>query len=36
MPSRAQARDLAQRWAPWRTAATWYLWRSLDPVPVEY
>lgn len=21
---------------PWRTVATWYLWRSLDPVPVEY
>src|SRR5436190_3646289 len=21
---------------PWRSAATWYLWRSLDPVPVEY
>ena len=35
-PTRAQAQDLAQRWAPWRTAATWYLWRSLDPVPVEY
>lgn len=27
---------LAQRWAPWRSVATWYLWRSLDPVPVEY
>lgn len=24
------------RWAPWRAVATWYLWRSLDPVPVEY
>ena len=35
-PTRAQARELAQRWSPWRTAATWYLWRSLDPVPVEY
>ncbi len=21
---------------PWRSAATWYLWRSLDPLPVEY
>ena len=21
---------------PWRTVATWYLWRSLDPLPVEY
>ncbi len=23
-------------WAPWRSAATWYLWRSLDPIPIEY
>jgi DNA-3-methyladenine glycosylase II len=23
-------------WRPWRSVATWYLWRSLDPVPVEY
>ncbi len=27
---------LAQAWAPWRSVATWYLWRSLDPVAVEY
>lgn len=27
---------LAEKWAPYRTVATWYLWRSLDPVPVEY
>lgn len=27
---------LAAKWAPWRSVATWYLWRSLDPVPVEY
>jgi len=26
----------AKRWEPYRTVATWYLWRSLDPVPVEY
>jgi len=25
-----------ERWRPWRTAATWYLWRSLDPIPIEY
>ena len=24
-------RRLAEPWAPWRTVATWYLWRSLDP-----
>jgi len=23
-------------WAPWRSVATWYMWRSLDPIPVEY
>ena len=27
---------VAQRWAPYRTAACWFLWRMLDPVPVEY
>jgi DNA-3-methyladenine glycosylase II len=27
---------LGRRWRPWRSAATWYLWRSLDPIPVEY
>ena len=29
-------RALGARWEPWRSVATWYLWRSLDPVPVEY
>ena len=29
-------RRIARAWEPWRTVATWYLWRSLDPVPVEY
>lgn len=27
---------IAAAWAPWRSVATWYLWRSLDPIPVEY
>jgi DNA-3-methyladenine glycosylase II len=26
----------AERWSPFRTAASWYLWRMLDPVPVAY
>ena len=34
--SRYEARDVAQGWQPWCTVATWYLWRSLDPIPVEY
>ncbi len=27
---------LSKKWKPWRSVATWYLWRSLDPIPVEY
>jgi DNA-3-methyladenine glycosylase II len=27
---------LGDTWRPWRSVATWYLWRALDPVPVEY
>ena len=34
--SRSDAREVAANWEPWRTVATWYLWRSLDPIPVEY
>jgi DNA-3-methyladenine glycosylase II len=34
--SRAEAREVADAWAPFRSVATWYIWRSLDPVPVEY
>jgi DNA-3-methyladenine glycosylase II len=34
--SRSDLREVAANWEPWRTVATWYLWRSLDPVPVEY
>lgn len=29
-------RQHAERWKPWRSVATWYLWRSLDPVAVVY
>jgi DNA-3-methyladenine glycosylase II len=29
-------RKLGETWRPWRSVATWYLWRSLDPLPVEY
>ena len=34
--SRARMKKLGALWSPWRSVATWYLWRSLDPVPVEY
>jgi len=32
----ARMRKIGTVWAPWRSVATWYLWRSLDPIPVEY
>ncbi len=27
-----EMREIAREWAPYSSAATWYLWRSLDPV----
>jgi DNA-3-methyladenine glycosylase II len=29
-------RKFAKKFSPWGSVATWYLWRSLDPLPVEY
>lgn len=34
--TKEQVGAIAERWKPFRTAAAWYLWRILDPVPVEY
>jgi DNA-3-methyladenine glycosylase II len=34
--SRAEAREVAEAWSPFKSVATWYLWRSLDPLPVDY
>lgn len=34
--SRSDAREVAQAWAPYRSVATWYIWRSLEPLPVAY
>ena len=27
---------LFKKWSPYNTLATWYLWRSLDPLPISY
>ena len=35
-PNSAEFLQIAERWRPYRSVASWYLWRSLDPVPVEY
>jgi DNA-3-methyladenine glycosylase II len=34
--SRSEAREVAEAWRPYSTVATWYIWRSLDPLPVAY
>lgn len=33
---KSMLQSIAINWRPWRTVATWYLWRSLDPIPVDY
>ncbi len=32
----AAMRELGATWQPWRSVATWYLWRSLDAIAVDY
>ncbi|OYU43649.1 MAG: DNA-3-methyladenine glycosylase [Burkholderiales bacterium PBB4] len=34
--SRSDAREVAAAWSPYASVATWYIWRSLDPVQVAY
>ena len=34
--SRSDAREVAAAWTPYCSVATWYIWRSLDPLPVTY
>jgi DNA-3-methyladenine glycosylase II len=34
--SKLKMRKIGGAWAPWRSVATWYLWRSLEPIAVQY
>ena len=34
--TRDEMRTIGKPWQPWSSVATWYLWRSLDPVTVVY
>jgi DNA-3-methyladenine glycosylase II len=34
--SRSEVREVAAAWQPWRSVATWYMWRSLEATPVVY
>ncbi len=33
---KADYRTMGEQFQPYRTVATWFLWRAIDPVPVEY
>lgn len=33
---RREAAEFGEHCKPWRTVAAWYLWRSLDPVVIDY
>lgn len=33
MPTPAELERIAEPWRPYRSIATWYIWRSLGPVP---
>ena len=35
-PTYKEVEQVAEKWKPYRSAATWYLWRSIDPIPVSY
>ena len=34
--SKSQLHEIAESWKPYRTMGVWYIWRSMDPEPVEY
>ena len=34
--SRSDAREVGEAWKPWCSVASWYIWRSLAPLPVDY
>jgi len=36
LETKAEILNYAEKWSPYKTAASWYLWRMLDPVPVAY
>ena len=34
--SRSDAREVAEAWKPWCSVASWYIWQSLAPLPMDY
>ena len=35
-PTYEEVEKIAKKWIPYRSAATWFLWKSIDPIPVAY
>ena len=35
-PTYEEVEKVSKKWIPYRSAATWFLWRSIDPIPVVY
>ena len=35
-PTYEEVSNIAKNWTPYCSAATWYMWRSIDPTDVEY
>jgi DNA-3-methyladenine glycosylase II len=35
-PTYEQVEKIAKQWMPYRSAATWFLWKSIDPIAVAY
>ena len=33
---KSQLYEISDSWKPYRTLGVWYIWRSIDPEPVEY
>ncbi len=34
--SKPELREISESWKPYRTLGSWYMWRAIDPEPVEY
>lgn len=34
--SKEELLEIGEKWRPWRSMGTWYMWRVLDPQPVSY
>ena len=32
----SELNEISEKWIPYRTMGVWYIWRSIDPEPVEY